>query len=65
MENDFEMAPKNEQDLNIWKADASSGGVGTVWKHIWAGTHVGAIGSLNATVEVVFSSGEGLGEGVL
>lgn len=43
MENDFEMAPKNEQDLDIWKADASSGGVGIVWKQIWAGTRVGAI----------------------
>lgn len=43
MENDFEMAPKNEQDLDVWKADASSRGVGTVWKQIWAGTHVGAI----------------------
>lgn len=43
VENDFEMAPKNEQDSDVWKADASSGGVGTVWKQIWAGTHVGAI----------------------
>lgn len=43
MENDFEIAPKNEQDLDVWKADASSGGVGTVWKQIRAGTHVGAI----------------------